>query len=103
MASVNQWATDHARRALFRGKERTHQVPMPRGTANPGSGVLERLELQSRFRQTDTLTVGEEASSIGRDQVRHRPTPPYVAMQPEPTVHRVDHPITTLVELPVRA
>jgi len=44
--------------------------------------------------------VREKSLTIGRDKMRQSPALPDVTMQPETSVHRVDHPFSTRMELP---
>lgn len=74
---------------------------MPGITSNAGSRILQRLELQSRFRQAHRAPVLDEALPICGHEMGHPVPLPHVTVKPEPTIHRVDHPIPTLRELDV--
>jgi hypothetical protein len=67
------------------------QVPMPGVASQSGARIFEWLELKARRRDTDCGTVAYETFAVSRDQVRHWPPLPQVPMQPEATVHGVDH------------
>jgi hypothetical protein len=62
--------------------------------------VLERLVLQALGRQSHARAVREQSRAIGRHEVRHGPALPNVAMEPETTVHSVDHSLPARRELP---
>jgi len=68
---------------------------MPRRAADPRSRILERLELESLWRQAHSPCVLQQSCAVSGDQVRHGCALPDVAMKPEPTVHREDHPLST--------
>lgn len=74
---------------------------MPGVTTQPGARILEWFELESLRREANRATIGQEAFAIGRNQMRHRVTFPPMAVQPEATVHREDHPISAANELTV--
>jgi|SRR5688572_15729351 len=68
---------------------------MPGLAPDARARVLERLLLESLVRQADLPAPGQEALAIRRHEVRHWPAKPDVAVEPEPPVHRVDHPVAT--------
>src|SRR6185503_20753513 len=72
---------------------------MPRIAANTGARVLERLVLQALCGNADGLAVLQQERLVRGDEVRHAPALPHMAMKPEPAIHCVDHPVTSLVEL----
>jgi hypothetical protein len=74
---------------------------MPGVAADASPRVLEWLELQAAFWQTYRASVLKQALAVSRHEVRHLAPIPHMPVEPEPTVHRVDHPITTLRELDV--
>jgi hypothetical protein len=74
---------------------------MPGVAPLAGTRVLERLVLKARRREADALAVREQALSVGRDKVRHLPAVPDVAVEPQPAVHREDHPVAPRGELAV--
>jgi hypothetical protein len=61
--------------------------------------ILQALELQTLFGQAKSSTVGQETIAIRRDHVRHRSALPYVAVEPESTIHCVDHTLAAAGEL----
>ena len=75
---------------------------MPRVAPIPRPGVLQRFVLETRGRQSHGAAVGEQALAIGRDEMGHRAALPDMAMEPETAVHRVDHPLATVVELAIQ-
>jgi len=77
------------------------QVPMPGFASLRCAGILERLVLESVVGKSHGSTVRKQALSVGRYKVRHRASLPHVPMEPEPTVHRVDHSLATSLELDV--
>ena len=50
----------------------------------------------------DRRAVAQQALTVGRHEVRHRPPLPDVAVQPEAAVHRVDHPLAARAKLSIR-
>ena len=74
---------------------------MPGVAANPRPRILERLELKPTFRQPDGASILDQALSVGRNEMRHAVPLPQVTMEPEPTIHRVDHSVATLLELEI--
>ena len=64
--------------------------------------ILEGFELETFCGKTDVASVGEQLLAICRDQVSHWMTLPTVPVKPEPTIHREDHPFSTVHEFPVR-
>jgi len=71
---------------------------MPCVASDAGARILQRLELQTLRSNADHGTVPEQKRLICRDEVGERPPFPDVPVKPEPTVHRVDHPIAPLFE-----
>lgn len=84
-----------ARSRVSRREPPSDQIPVPGIPTDAGAWVLERLELKAIVRQTDRSSVGEQSLSICRHEVRHFAPLPHVTVEPEPTVHRVDHSIAT--------
>jgi hypothetical protein len=74
---------------------------MPRLTTLSGAWIFQRLELEAGGRQPYGTSVRQQSLSVGGDEMRHGAPVPDVAVQPEPTVHRVNHPIATPDELPI--
>jgi len=64
--------------------------------------VLEWFELEPRRRNPYGATVGQQSFAIGRDKVRQRPPLPDMSMEPEPTVHGVNHSLAPRTEFPER-
>jgi hypothetical protein len=64
---------------------------MPCIPTRAGAWILEGLELEPFGGNSHLLSIGKQARSIGRDQMRHGPSLPDVAVHPESTVHGVDH------------
>lgn len=87
-------------REVFRQPD-PHEIPMPCVAALAGAGVLEWFELEAAFRQPDGVAVFHEARSVRRHEVRHLLSLPHMTVEPEPTVHRVDHSIATRRELQI--
>jgi hypothetical protein len=71
---------------------------MPGVPTDPGTRILERLELKSLGRNSDAASVGEESLSISRDKVRETSSLPDMPMEPEATIHGVDHSVATRAE-----
>jgi hypothetical protein len=74
---------------------------MPGISANAGAWVFQGLELQPAFRQAHHPPVFDQAGSVGRYQMCHFVPLPHVTVEPKSTVHRVYHPVATLLELDV--
>ena len=87
--------------ALFWRKPLTHEIPVPRIAPNTGTGILQRFELQPAFRQTHHPPVFDQSRSVGRYEMRHLTALPHVTVEPQPAIHRVYHPVATLLELDV--
>jgi hypothetical protein len=77
------------------------EIPVPCVAANSSPWILQWFELQSTFRQPDHSSVFDQALPICRDEVRHSVPLPHVTVEPQPTIHRVDHSIATLFELDI--
>ena len=58
------------------------EIPVPRIASESRSWVLQRFELKSFWRKPDLATIGEQSSTVRRDQVRHRVPLPDMAVQP---------------------
>jgi hypothetical protein len=65
------------------------------------SRILERLELQAGGGQTNNAAIFDQAFAIARDKVCHGATLPNMAMEPEPSIHRVDHPLASKCKLTI--
>jgi hypothetical protein len=63
--------------------------------------VTQWLELQSRFWQSSTNAVFQQSITVCGHQMRHGSPLPSMAMQPQATVHRVDHPVAPSGKLPI--
>ena len=86
---------------FLRREPLANQIPVPGITPDARAWILQRLELKPGFRQTHSTSVLNEAVSVRRHQMGHRVPLPHVTVEPQPAIHRVDHPITTLRELDV--
>ena len=75
---------------------------MPGVATDAGAWVLEWLELEARGRKSDAVSVGEETQAVRGDEVRERPALPHVSMEPEASIHRVNHPFAARVEFAKR-
>ena len=64
---------------------------MPSIPAFAGSRILQRLELKTMGRDAHFGAVVEQPLFVGRDEMRHAPAFPHVAVQPETAIHRVNH------------
>ena len=73
---------------------------MPRVASLTGARILQRFFLESLVRQPHAAPVREQEVAIGRDEVCHGPAEPGVTMEPETTVHRMNHPVATSREFP---
>jgi len=72
---------------------------MPRVPSHLIAWIAKRLELEALRIEADGAPVGDEQVAIIRDEMRHRPSHPDVAVQPEAAGHRVHHPVTAVLEL----
>lgn len=75
---------------------------MPCVAARRASRIFQWLELQALERNADRKAVLDEKGFVRGYEVSHRTTSPHVAMQPQPAVHGVDHPVAAFRELPIR-
>lgn len=75
---------------------------MPRLASHTGSRVLERLVLQAVRRKTNVGRHGKESLAVRRHEMRHQAPLPDVTMEPESTVHGVEHTVTPALELTPR-
>ena len=64
---------------------------MPGVLSDTGARVLEGLVLQAVRGKAEGIAEGEESRLIGGNEVDERGAKPYVAVQPEASVHGVDH------------
>ena len=74
---------------------------MPRVAACTRTRILQRLELESPCCDANASTIGEESHSVRGDEMGHWPTLPDVTVQPEATIHRVNHPLPAALELAI--
>ena len=63
---------------------------MPGITAHARPWVFEGLKLKTRGGNSDVIAVRQQAYAIGGDQMRHGPSLPDVAVQPQPAIHGVN-------------
>ena len=80
---------------------RPAQVPVPRIASLPGAWIAQWLELQARRRQSRFGPVGQQSRAVGGHEVRHGAPLPHVPVQPEPAIHRVNHPFAARCELAI--
>lgn len=71
---------------------------MPCFATGSRARILEGLELEPLNRNSDAASVREEALSVGRDEMRERPSLPYVPVEPEAAIHGVNHSFATRPE-----
>ena len=74
---------------------------MPRIASKTGSWVLQRLELKPVWGKPDLATIGEQSNTVRRDEMRHRVAFPDMAVQPQPAIHRENHPVSATFEFAV--
>lgn len=74
---------------------------MPRVTSDTGARILQWLELQPFSWKADRTAVLEQAIAVRRNEMCHWPAKPDMAMEPQPAIHGVDHPIAPVRELAV--
>src|SRR6185503_12042934 len=75
------------------GENRAAEVPVPRIAAFAGAWILEGVKLKPALRHADRASVLEERFTIRRNEMRHAPAVPHVTVQPETSVHGIDHPV----------
>jgi hypothetical protein len=85
-----------------RWQECPAKIPVPGVASLPRSRIFQRLEFEAPGRQTNAPPVIEQGFPIRGDQVRHRAALPYMAVEPEPPVYRMDHPLASRGCFPVR-
>src|SRR6185437_11758122 len=83
---------------LSRRQKPPDQVPVPRIALHAGARVLEWFVLEVFRLKPGSAPIGQELLAIGGDQVRHRAPLPDMAVQPESTVHRVQHAVQLFLE-----
>ena len=74
---------------------------MPSISFHACARIFQRLELQSLRRNSNGPAVREKQFSIGRNEMRHRVPFPAMSMEPETTIHRVDHSFPTALEFAI--
>jgi hypothetical protein len=72
---------------------------MPRIATNAVAGIAQWLVFQPVRVEPYAQAVRDEEVAVAGDEVRHRVTPPDVAVQPKTAGHGMHHPITPLLEL----
>src|SRR6476620_3158945 len=72
---------------------------MPRVAAFARARVLQWLELETVEWDADRCAVLEEQFLVRRDEVGKASALPQVTVQPQTTVHGVDHSVTPIAEL----
>jgi hypothetical protein len=72
---------------------------MPSITSSPGARILEGFVLQSISPEPDQSTVFNQATTVCGYEVRHSMAPPNVTMEPETSIHRVDHSVSAVRKL----
>jgi len=73
---------------------------MPRFASDTGPRILEGLELEAMNRESQGVPELLKSASVRADEMHHRLPLPDMAVQPQPAIHRVDHPIATEQKLP---
>lgn len=71
---------------------------MPRVASQSGARIFEGFELETRSRDADRTTIGEQPFAVRGNKVRHWTSLPHVSMEPEPPVHGVNHSFTPRAE-----
>ena len=71
---------------------------MPRIAPQTGAWILEWLELQALNGKMNVDRCGNESRVTSRHEMRHGPPHPHVTMQPEATIHGVQHAILAPLE-----
>lgn len=72
---------------------------MPSVAPDAVARILEWSELQPVLREPHTPPPREQALAIGGDEMRETTSEPKMPMEPDPTVHCVDHADATIAEL----
>ena len=72
---------------------------MPGIATEARSWILEGLELEAVFRESQQFPEFQQARTIRRHDMRHSASVPYVPVQPDSAVERVDHPVATTGKL----
>lgn len=81
----------------------TAEIPVPRVATFSSARIAQRLELQPCLGQAGFGTICQQSGAISRHEVRHRAPFPDVAMQPEATLHGMDHPVAARGKLAIRS
>ena len=72
---------------------------MPSISASSSARILERAELEPLFTQAKLLTIAHQLCAIRRDEVRETLSLPYMMVQPQATIHCVDHSLAAALKL----
>lgn len=83
---------------VMRGVHRPGQVPVPSLASDGGARIAKRLVLKPVGRQPERIAIGQQAIPVGTDEVDHRTTEPHMAVEPDPAIHGVYHPVSALLE-----
>ncbi len=75
---------------------------MPRIVEFAGARISQGLELKTGGCEADGRAVLEQALSVGRDQVCHGSPLPSVPVEPQPSIHGMDHSFTPRFEFSIR-
>ena len=101
------WATIGLRpiaRACASGLRRQKgaaEIPMPCIAEPSRARILKRFVLQSAGRDSSVFPVLQQERNIGRNKMCHGAALPDMSMEPEPSGHRIYHPVTPPLKLPI--
>jgi hypothetical protein len=82
-------------------QEGTAEIPVPRIPLLTRSRIFQWFEFQPVDGQANAPAIFQQPLAVGRYQVCHGPPLPSVAVQPQPTIHGVNHSIAAQSKFPV--
>ncbi len=76
----------------------TAEIPVPSLASGSRARILERFVLKPFGRKSGDSTIREQQIAVGGDEVRHLAPLPDMPMEPEATIHGVDHSLASRSE-----
>lgn len=73
---------------------------MPGISPSAAARIFQWSVLEPLFAQAKPLSVADELFAVGRDEVGEWLALPYMVMQPQAAIHRVDHSLAAALKLP---
>lgn len=85
--------------SCFRWQPGTDEIPVPCIAPDAIARIAQRFAFEPFGIEAYGSAVGDQEFTIARDEVRHRPSHPDMAVQPESAGHRMCHPFAAVFEL----